>query len=127
MNADSRDDRRKDPRMLTLKTGLISVGSAQGEGIVCAVLDESPDGACLLVPQNAAIPDSFLVVLDGSNVRLSCALKWRNGCRIGCETKPPAEHDASGAAGTRMSATSFTPSSFAGGGRSRVWRGESET
>jgi hypothetical protein len=106
MNSDGRDNRRKIPRTLTLRTGLIvaSADSADGDGIACAVLDESPDGACLLVPENAAIPDSFSLVLDGGDDRQACSVKWRTGCRIGVETKPPTEHDPSGAAETPIRA-----------------------
>jgi hypothetical protein len=82
---ETREERRRDPRRLTLRTGRL-FGSGEGadvDGVICAVLDESAHGACLLVPEHASVPDVFVLVLDGRSEQMAGSVKWRNGSRIG--------------------------------------------
>jgi hypothetical protein len=82
---DASEERRRTPRELTLRTGRL-FGSGEGadvNGVICAVLDQSADGACLLVPEGADLPDVFVLVLDGSSEQMACTMKWRSGSRIG--------------------------------------------
>ena len=76
------DERRKYPRALSLKTGKI-VSDILAEPIDTAVLDISEEGACLLVPDIADVPDSFHLVIDPGNRKLKCEVRWKNGFRIG--------------------------------------------
>jgi hypothetical protein len=82
------DERRKFPRALSLKTGKI-VSEVLAEPIDTAVLDLSEEGACLLVPDIADIPQAFQLVLDPGNRKLKCEVRWKSGYRIGVHFAEP--------------------------------------
>jgi PilZ domain-containing protein len=75
-------ERRTDTRVLTLKTGKIVSGEGVAE-IETALLDISENGACLLVPDVAEVPDKFQLVLDRHPEAHQCEVRWRSGYRIG--------------------------------------------
>ena len=77
---------RKFVRNLVLKTGAIVCGT--GERIVCAVLNLSDNGACLLVASTENVPDSFDVVLDPDGKTHSCRLAWKSMTKIGVSFSP---------------------------------------
>jgi hypothetical protein len=83
---------RSHPRELTLQTGRIQRG-AQHQDIVCAVLNISNGGACILVPERAEVPQQFRLVIDygGSH---ACEIVWRSGNRIGVTTAEIASEQA---------------------------------
>ena len=75
-------ERRRETRVLTLKTGTIVV--ADGATLTtCAVLDTSQHGACILLPREADIPSTFDLVLDKAQTKHRCTLKWKVGNKIG--------------------------------------------
>jgi hypothetical protein len=84
-------ERRKNPRVLTLKTGKLSI-SNRASAIDCAILDISDTGACLLVPADAEVPGSFSLAIDGDQEPHYCTMKWKRGARLGVEFQP--EQDA---------------------------------
>lgn len=77
-------ERRKHSRVLTWKTGTVSI-SNHTPGIECAILDMSESGARILVPDTAAIPGSFCLMIDGSSEAYYCSVKWKRGARLGVQ------------------------------------------
>jgi hypothetical protein len=75
-------ERRRGSRTLTLKTGRI-IAADTAVPTACAVLDTSEHGACVLIPREADIPPTFDLVLDTTQTRHRCTLKWKVGNRIG--------------------------------------------
>lgn len=73
-------EQRRYPRLLTLETATIESAYAP---IDCAILDVSPAGACLLVPDGSTIPVRFDLQVHGGALRVRCQQVWRNGPRIG--------------------------------------------
>jgi hypothetical protein len=73
-------EKRRSERVLTFKTGRIVLLDAQ---IDTAVLDVSTEGACLLVPDIADVPETFQLVLDPDFEKRSCEVRWKSGHRIG--------------------------------------------
>lgn len=71
---------RRHPRFLTLATGRIV---NQGDAIDCAVVNVSVGGACLLVPDAAAVPDVFELVVDPGRIRVRCVGVWRHQHHLG--------------------------------------------
>ncbi len=73
---------RRSQRHLTLKTGKIRWGDVEVP-VECAVLNVSGGGACLLVPDAAAVPDGFLLLIDHVDGSCECSVVWRTKHRIG--------------------------------------------
>ena len=73
-------EQRRHPRQLVLKTAKLA---GEGGAIDCALLNISRSGACLLVPDSAAVPDSIDMIIDGDDVVRRCTVAWRAGARIG--------------------------------------------
>lgn len=75
-------ERQREARLLTLKTGKIRLpgGSAV---IACAIFDISSNGACILLPKEAELPDSFDLTIDPGGVHHPCELAWKAGHKIG--------------------------------------------
>lgn len=84
-------NRRTEPRKLTLQTGQI-ITNASEPPVVCAILNSSSSGVCLLVPRQADIPDEFELLIDADGTRWSCVVAWRDDCRIGVRHRPVQEN-----------------------------------
>ena len=54
-----------------------------GGPIDCVVRNLSVTGAAIEVPNQAGIPDSFLLVIPDDGLRLPCHIAWRTDYRIG--------------------------------------------
>lgn len=80
MGAVDYSDQRRHPRHLVLKTGKLD---CVGGVVDCALLNISRSGACLLVPDSAAIPNSVDMIIDGDDLVRRCHVAWRAGARIG--------------------------------------------
>ncbi len=80
-------DRRRDPRVLTLRTAKLS-WFGQLQPIQCAVLDLSAGGACILVPEDLKVPLVVSLELEqppGPPHR--CRVRWRRGAKLGLAFK----------------------------------------
>jgi hypothetical protein len=75
-------DNRTAPRKLTFRTGVIA-DEAPGPDIDCAVLNESPHGARLLVPRGTAVPAEFALVMEPDAKTRYCRVMWQQDCRVG--------------------------------------------
>lgn len=75
-------DRRQQPRHLTLRTGKIH-GAGTASEIDCAIFDISDGGACLLLPKGVEVADTFLLTVDPTGVSYACRVAWRAGHRVG--------------------------------------------
>ncbi len=75
-------DRRREPRILTLKTGKI-VSDQDRVEIATAVLDISDRGACLLVSDASHVPDTFQLFIDYKAEAHNCQVRWKAGHKIG--------------------------------------------
>jgi PilZ domain-containing protein len=71
---------RGTPRHRVLKAGSIEFG---GGAIDCTVRNLSSAGAALEVTNQIGIPEKFMLVVPGDELRLSCHVRWRKACRIG--------------------------------------------
>ncbi len=76
------DERRKVPRLRTLKAGSISFNRA---GIDCRVRNLTGTGACLEVASQIGIPDDFVLVIDHDHLKQPCHVIWRTATRMGVE------------------------------------------
>lgn len=79
---------RKQPRALTLKTAKIKFDPMQS-AILCAILNISDAGACVLVSDPAEIPETFDLMIDPIGSNYTCRVEWRSENRIGVSFQPP--------------------------------------
>lgn len=77
------EERRKVPRMRTLKAGTIVFNRAGG--IDCRVRNLSKVGACLEVASQVGIPAEFVLVIERDQLRQPCQVVWRNSTKLGVE------------------------------------------
>jgi hypothetical protein len=77
------DERRKVPRLRTLKAGSISFNRASG--IDCRVRNLTGTGACLEVASQIGIPDDFVLVIEHDHLKQPCHVIWRTATRMGVE------------------------------------------
>ena len=75
-------NKRKQTRVLSLKTATIKSETMELV-ILCAILNMSEAGACILVPDPAEIPETFDLVVDPTGSKFTCTVKWRSENRIG--------------------------------------------
>jgi hypothetical protein len=75
------DEHRIAPRHRVLKGGTIAFNGAAG--ISCTVRNVSNTGAALDVISPVGIPQSFTLVVDGSETPRPCHVVWRKEKRIG--------------------------------------------
>ena len=75
-------ERRREARLLTLKTGTIRLRGASSD-VACAVFDISSNGACLLLPKVTRLPQTFDLTIDLGGSRHACELAWSSGQKIG--------------------------------------------
>jgi hypothetical protein len=73
---------RKQPRVLTLKTATIKFETMES-AILCAILNISDAGACILVSDQAEIPETFELEIDPLGSNHTCRVEWRSENRIG--------------------------------------------
>jgi PilZ domain len=73
---------RREPRRLTLETGVIS-SSELAADIGCAILDISERGATILVPAGAVVPDTFNLAIDPDRGSHACQVAWSAASRLG--------------------------------------------
>jgi len=76
---------RKHARSLVLRTGQVRCGEDE---TACAILNVSESGACILVPADAALPDTFDLVIDKAAGGFRCRVVWREGARVGLAFTP---------------------------------------
>ena len=69
-------------RLLTLKTGTIRFSGGSCD-VACAIFDLSSNGACILVPKAAKLPQTFELTIDEGGSRHACELGWSSGHKIG--------------------------------------------
>lgn len=75
-------ERRREERLLTLKTGKIRVPGGTPD-IECAIFDVSRTGACILLPKGADLPTTFDLTIDQGEMHHACKLAWKAGHKIG--------------------------------------------
>jgi len=75
-------ERRRQGRLLTLKTGTIRLAGGSSD-VACAIFDISSNGACLLLPKAARLPQTFDLTIDDGGSRHACELAWSSGHKIG--------------------------------------------
>lgn len=73
-------ERRRTPRHRVFKGGLIAF---KGQSVTCTVRNLSDGGANLDVDSNAAVPESFTLVLESDKTIRRCEMKWRADRRVG--------------------------------------------
>lgn len=83
-------ERRTHPRSLTLKTGKI-VGAHGADNLDCAILNISDGGALVLVSDPTAVPQTFLLEVDPTQVVYVCERMWIEGKRVGLSCRPAAD------------------------------------
>ena len=54
-----------------------------GKALSCRMLDVTPNGARLFVPDILSIPDQITLLLSAMGARRECLVRWRQGCEIG--------------------------------------------
>jgi|RhiMethySRZTD1v2_1073278.scaffolds.fasta_scaffold1369855_2 hypothetical protein len=81
-------ERRESPRWLTFRTGRIQSIATPSE-IVCAILDISETGACILIPVGAQVHEVFDLAMDPEGASVPCRVAWRSGNRIGVSFRAP--------------------------------------
>lgn len=67
---------------MTLKTGTIRLSGGSSD-VACAIFDISSNGACLLLPKAARLPQTFDLTIDDGGLRHACELAWSSGHKIG--------------------------------------------
>ena len=78
------DERRRLPRVRTLKSGKI-IFNLHSCVVDCTVRNLTPQGALLVVPSLVGIPANFELVLEQDNARHDCRVVWRGENRLGVE------------------------------------------
>lgn len=76
-------ERRKTPRLRTLKGGSILFGVAPA--VDCVIRNLSQDGAALDVANPFSIPDEFALLIKPERVKRNCRVVWRSETLIGVQ------------------------------------------
>jgi hypothetical protein len=79
-------EKRRSPRLRTLKGGTIMFGSAAS--VDCIIRNMSDTGASLEVENPAGIPDEFTLLIRPEIIKRSCHVVWRTERRIGVRFSP---------------------------------------
>lgn len=77
-------DARRHRRTLVFRTAKIVAAGVAGH-IDCAILNVSESGAALLLPNLAAVPAVFDLVIDPDGTMRNCELRWRTHNRAGIQ------------------------------------------
>ncbi|ABA04728.1 hypothetical protein Nwi_1467 [Nitrobacter winogradskyi Nb-255] len=80
------EDRRKHPRVEIDEPAYISMG---GFSMRCRLLNVSPEGAALEVPNPASVPLSFQLMTEKDRVIRGCRVIWTKQNRIGVAFDQP--------------------------------------
>jgi hypothetical protein len=76
------DNRRRAPRMRTLKGGRIVIGS--GVSVFdCLIRNLSDTGAMLAMSNPFGIPSHFDLMMDSAKPRRPCTVRWRSDAALG--------------------------------------------
>ena len=78
------DERRRLPRVRTLKSGKI-IFNLHSCVVDCTVRNLTARGALLVVPSLVGIPANFELVLEQENTHHDCRVVWRGEDRLGVE------------------------------------------
>lgn len=78
-------ERRRNPRLRTLKGGSILFGTAAS--IDCIIRNMSEAGAGLHVDTTSGIPDDFTLLIKPEIVKRDCRIIWRSARRLGVHFK----------------------------------------
>jgi hypothetical protein len=76
-------DRRKSPRLRTLKSGSLTFGPLPG--MDCTIRNMSAGGACLELERRIALPGHFSLMIKPECIRRSCRLVWQASTRAGVQ------------------------------------------
>ena len=76
-------DKRRSPRLRTLKGGSIMFGVAAA--VDCVIRNMSETGAALEVESPVGIPDEFRLLIKPEFLKRNCRVVWRSAKRIGVE------------------------------------------
>jgi PilZ domain len=83
-------ERRREPRRLILKTGTIRPPGDRNP-IDCAIFDLSKGGACLVVPPETDVPETFELAIDPERRSRACRVRWQSSNKIGVAFHVPFE------------------------------------
>ena len=76
-------ERRQQPR-LSVGNGVVLVDFCDGRGqVTCCLWDISARGACLMIPPDISIPNTFKIILDNSC--RTAVVVWRRWSHVGVE------------------------------------------
>jgi hypothetical protein len=73
-------EKRKNPRLRTLKAGLIAIDSGT---ISCVIRNISITGACPEVASSIGIPNEFTLMIENDDIRQPWRVAWMKDRRIG--------------------------------------------
>jgi hypothetical protein len=82
--------RRIHPRYLTFKDAKIS-HEGNTLAVDCLIINVSEGGACLMIPDDTDIPDTFELSADGGKFVRTCNVAWRTKSRLGISFEITAE------------------------------------
>lgn len=74
-------NKRRSPRLRTLKGGSIMFGVAAA--VDCVIRNMSETGAALEVESPVGIPDEFRLLIKPEFLKRNCRVVWRSAKRIG--------------------------------------------
>jgi hypothetical protein len=75
-------DKRRQPRLRTLKAGKI-IFNHRSSVIDCTIRNLSVGGSCLQVSSTMAVPTTFDLVIDAEKENRVCRVMWKTENRIG--------------------------------------------
>src|SRR5260370_37258188 len=87
-------DRRRHPRhsaALLRNWRFAQIVSLDGQSIDCTIENLSWGGACLLVSNTTALPDTFDLIVKDYGVREHCRTVWRSGRALGVSFREAGE------------------------------------
>jgi hypothetical protein len=77
----SMNERRQVSRQRTYKGGTLTFGASPP--LECIVRNHSSAGACLELPNDDPVPDSFALLIKPERIMYRCRIVWRIASRIG--------------------------------------------
>ena len=91
------DDRRKHPRVEIDETAYVSAG---GLSMRCRLLNVSPEGAAIEVPDPTFVPSHFRLMIEKDRTIRICKVIWIKQNRIGVAFEGIGAETGSGASGS---------------------------
>jgi hypothetical protein len=92
------DDRRKHPRIEIDEPAYVSVG---GLSMRCRLLNMSPEGAAIEVPDPTFVPSQFRLMIEKDRAIRICRVIWIKQNRIGVAFEEIGTEAGSGAQGSK--------------------------